>query len=556
MIFLKVFKPLIDNLGYIVLIIFCITHLKGFKKLIIKDSFEFWDKIFLGIIFGCFGVLGTYSGTNINGAIANTRNIGVVVGGILAGPLVGSLAGVIAGVHRFLLDPNGITTIACVLTTILAGIISGYIYNVVSIEKRWFFGLLTGWIIESVSMIFILIFSKPINVAYGIVKNIFVPMTLINGIGIAIVIIMIENIFKEKDELEANQAKLALKIASKTLPYFRNMNMNSLTQACRIIQKEVEADAVAITDLQTLLVHVGIGEDHHISGNMILTDATKKAIKEKKIQVINQRKDIGCFEKKCPLKSAIVVPLMEKEKIIGSLKIYFQKENAVSVRDKILAQGLSQLISTQLEISKLDELKKMANKAELKALQAQINPHFLFNALNTIVSFIRISPNEARKLIINLSTYLRYNLETDIDFVDIKKEIEHVKAYVQIEKARFQEKLKVNYDIKEEISIKLPPLIIQPIVENSIKHGILEGSGNGEVLIKIEKEKNKYKVIILDDGIGIDERVIKEVYEGKKEGKIGLSNVHNRLKLIYGEGLEIERLQKGTKVSFCVYKLK
>ena len=131
-------------------------------------------------------------------------------------------------------------------------------------------------------------------------------------------------------------------------------------------------------------------------------------------------------------------------------------------------------------------------------------------------------------------------------------------CYVEIEKARFGEKLNVVYNVDEDIAIKIPSLIIQPIVENSIKHGILKGTGKGTVKINIKKlEENKVKITIQDDGIGISEEIIEKVYEGKtEENKIGISNVHNRLKCIYGNGLKIERLIKGTRTSFIVYDLK
>jgi len=200
----------------------------------------------------------------------------------------------------------------------------------------------------------------------------------------------------------------------------------------------------------------------------------------------------------------------------------------------------------------------MANKAEIRALQAQINPHFLFNALNTIISFIRINPNHARELIINLSTYLRYNLDAGEKPVDIYRELEQVKAYVDIEKARFGEKLNVVYNIDDNLDVKIPSLIIQPIVENSIKHGILEGSGCGTVSIKIKKtEGNNISISIEDDGFGISKDIIAKVYENKMEkNKIGISNVHNRLKCIYGTGLEIERLKIGTRIHFNVRKIR
>ncbi len=190
-------------------------------------------------------------------------------------------------------------------------------------------------------------------------------------------------------------------------------------------------------------------------------------------------------------------------------------------------------------------------------MQAQINPHFLFNALNTIVSFLRIDPNKARELIINLSTYLRYNLDYSNAFVDISKELEQVKAYVEVEKARFGEKLEVLFNIQEGIDIKVPSLIIQPIVENSIKHGILKGAGAGSVIINISSlDESNIEISVEDDGVGIERETIENIYNGTmKESKIGVSNVNSRLKHIYGKGLSIEQLNPGTKVSFIVYNI-
>ncbi|MDF2840615.1 MAG: sensor histidine kinase, partial [Clostridia bacterium] len=245
------------------------------------------------------------------------------------------------------------------------------------------------------------------------------------------------------------------------------------------------------------------------------------------------------------------------EEVIGTLKLYYAKENGVSFTNQKLALGLSQLISTQLEISKLGKLKELAAKAEIKALQAQINPHFLFNALNTIISFLRTNPDEARELIVNLSTYLRYNIEETSTLVDISKELQQVKAYVEIEKARFGDKLNVTYDIDENIQIKIPSLIIQPLVENSIKHGILKGSGSGNVRIEIKRKNcNDVDIAIEDDGIGISQTVIDSIKSGAvRENKIGLYNVDSRLKYIYGAGLIIERLPVGTKISFVLHDI-
>jgi two-component system LytT family sensor kinase len=547
-------KNLINNSGYVILIAFLISKIKSFKKIVQKDEFQLRDLIILSLIFGAFGILGTYIGTDVRGAIANTRIIGVMAGGILCGPLVGILSGIIAGLHRYLIDIGGITSLPCLISTITGGYISGIIYKRASKKNKWIYGILGGILVENLTMILILLISKPFELAILIVKDIYIPMTLVNGIGIGIVILITESIFEEKEEIAGRQAKLALEIANKTLPYFRDVNNDSLKKVCEVIKDSVGSDAVSITDRNYILAHVGLGEDHHVEGERVLTESTEKVISSGDILILKSSKDINCPNPKCPLKSAIIAPLKDREGIVGALKIYYGKEDSVTFRDETLAIGLSHIISTQLEIGKLERIREMANKAEIKALQAQINPHFLFNALNTIVSFVRINPNKARELIINLSTYLRHNLEIGEEFIDINKELDQVKAYIEIEKARFGDKLNVIYDIQEDINIKIPNLIIQPLVENSIKHGILKGEGKGTVKIKIIKiENNKVKISIEDDGIGISQDIIRNIYKGNiRENKIGLSNVHNRLKLIYGKGVNIERLDKGTKISFIV----
>ncbi len=547
---------LINNLGYVFTIAFIISNLSVFKKIIQKDEFRRFDLIVLSITFAIFGIIGTYSGTYVNGAIANTRIIGIMAGGILCGPFVGIVSGVIAGIHRFVFDIGGITTIPCVISTILAGFISAFIYKRGIRFEKWFYGLIGGIVVESIEMLLILLISKPYSSALYIVKSIYFPMSLTNALGICILILLIQKTFNEKDQIAAKQAQLALEIANKTLPYFRDINSDSLKNICSIIKDSTEATAVAITDRNTILAHIGLGSDHHICGEPILTTATEQVIKDGRMRILNSPKEIECSYENCQLKSALVVPLKEGEEVIGTLKLYYSKENGISYTNEKLAIGLSQLISTQLEISKVGKLKELATKAEIRALQAQINPHFLFNALNTIISFLRSDPSSARELIVNLSTYLRYNIEETSTFVDISKELLQVKAYVEIEKARFGDKLNVFYDIDEDIHIKVPSLIIQPLVENSIKHGILKGSGYGNVKIEVKKHNlNDVKVTIEDDGIGIPQTFIDSLYSGTvKENKIGVSNVDSRLQYIYGTRLIIERLDIGTKVSFILHE--
>jgi two-component system LytT family sensor kinase len=219
-----------------------------------------------------------------------------------------------------------------------------------------------------------------------------------------------------------------------------------------------------------------------------------------------------------------------------------------------MAIGLSQTISTLMEVSRIEQIRSAANKAELKALQTKINPHFLFNALNAIASTTRRNPDKARELIINLSGYMRYNLEVSDELIDLHKELTQVRDYVEIEKARFGSRLTVEYEI-DDVKVNIPSLLIQPLVENAIIHGILKIKGPGVVKIAVKDLGNKIRISVKDTGAGISEEVIEQLFQDNvPANKIGLYNVHQRVKLIYGHGLVIHRLSPGTEVFFDIVK--
>lgn len=537
----------VDRATLLLICIFIITRIHSFRKIFLKDNYEKKDYIIICIVFSIFAVLATYTGLNVEGSLINVRIITIVSGGVIFGPVVGIVTGIVSGIHRYLIDIHGITSIPCLISSITAGIVSGYINKKVEKKYTWLAGIAAGMLCEILTMVLILIFSKPYSLGFDIVSKIGIPMVL-GEISVGFIVLLVQSVENEKEKIAAKQAKLALDIANKTLPYFRNINTDALNKICDIIKKDIEADAVSITDKKNILAYVGIGKEYYNIGHEIITEDTKDAITSGKIIIKND----GIDHKYAALKSAIIIPFEDKNEITGCLKIYYVKDHKITYPLQTLAVGLSQIISTLMEVSKVEQIKEMANKAELKALQTQINPHFLFNALNAVASSIRINPDKARELIINLSNYLRYNLELNDEFIDIKKELKQVNDYVEIEKARFGNKLNVIYDI-DDIHVNIPSLIIQPLVENAIVHGILKDKGMGTVTISVKEKEEKIKISIVDSGVGIDDSIIEKVYNDDiPKNKIGLYNVHLRLKLIYGEGLKIKKLEKGTKIEFYV----
>ncbi len=541
---------LFERAALLLICLFLLSKLPNFRQIFQKEVLDTKDRIILSVIFSGFAILGTYTGINVEGSLVNVRIIAVVSGGILFGWPVGLITGVVSGLHRYLIDIDGVTSVPCLITSIIAGILSGYIHSRISRKRRWIVGIAAGMICEALTMLLILLMANPAELGQEIVSIIALPMIL-GEVSVGLIVLFVQGVEGERENIAARQAKLALDIANKTLPYFRSINSDSLRKICTIIREDIQADAVAITDTRFILAYVGVGEERYNIGNEIITDATKQAISSGEIVIINDD-----TEGKVPhIQSLIIIPLKEKSVVTGALKIYYSKAYKITYSLQTLAVGLSQIISTLMEVSRIEQMKQMANKAEIKALQTSINPHFLFNALNAIASSIRIDPDNAREMIINLSGYLRHSLEWSDELIDINKELGQVVNYVEIEKARFGSKLTVIYDVDEDVEVKIPSLIIQPLVENAIVHGILKGRGSGTVTLSVKDRGEQVEIIVEDTGTGIDDEIIRKVYTSQMpENRIGLSNVHQRVKLIYGEGLHIQRLDKGTRIQFRVRK--
>jgi len=202
---------------------------------------------------------------------------------------------------------------------------------------------------------------------------------------------------------------------------------------------------------------------------------------------------------------------------------------------------------------------EMLLKSELRTLQAQIKPHFLFNSLNMVIHVCRISPQKAIELLTDLSNYLRcgFSFKNDEEFIDIGREILHVKSYLSLEMARFQNRLNVIFDIDEGIKCNVPPFILQPIVENAIVHGLLPKIDGGTVKISIKFSKKIILIKVEDDGVGMSEECVESILKEKNEkAGIGVANVNNRLKKVYGTGLKIEsRPDQGTSVTMKITNL-
>jgi two-component system sensor histidine kinase LytS len=335
-----------------------------------------------------------------------------------------------------------------------------------------------------------------------------------------------------------------LELLAATLPELRRGLSESAarTLAYELFEK-LGFGAVAVTDRQHVLAFVGAGADHHAAGDAPIRPVFEALAADRPLLApLGIR--VECGHAACPLGSAAIVPLRLSDGPAGAVVAY---ATAGSPLDQVAVDQLERLgdqLSAQLQLSEL------AN-ATTAALQAQMEPHFVFNALNTIASLVRTEPDRARSLVLAFADYVRSKLARPAEFVTLEEELRHVQSYLDLEQARFGDQLVVTIDASPEaLVVRLPPFLVQPLVENAVKHGKVERPLR--LIVRARVRRGRLRVTVRDDGRGIARDAIERVLEpgvSEREGTgLGLASVHHRLTAFYGEGVRLRSFPFGTVV--------
>src|SRR5579871_4121487 len=204
---------------------------------------------------------------------------------------------------------------------------------------------------------------------------------------------------------------------------------------------------------------------------------------------------------------------------------------------------------------KLEEQSRLLAEARLAALTSQINPHFLFNTLNSVSSLIRTDPNQARVMLVRLSTILRRLLRKHENFSPLRDELSFIEDYLSIEVVRFGDKLRFEKDVAADtLDMLVPSMLLQPLVENSIKHGLSSKVGGGTIRIRTTRNESRLHLLVEDDGVGISEARL----AGVLDHGIGVSNVNERLKVLFGNDYRMwidSQPGQGTRIQIEVPEL-
>ena len=568
---------LIERVGLLLIIAFVLTRIPGFKALLYREVNRKMTIIYI-FIFGIFGIVSSTLGIIIHdneiithGLILSVENneivislslVAIVIAGLLGGPAVGLGAGIIVGIHLFFL--GGVGWFANVLINPLTGLLAGLTgrffskQRVISPVQALFIG-----IFPPILQMQLLIIIYPENQEIvDVVNTVGLPLVLSNSIGIAIFTAMIGIIVREQENEAAEATKQALTIAEEALPFLKRDKPSEMAEGiAHLLYDRLKVAAISITNEDYVLAHVGLGSDHHKAKQGIITDLSKKTIRDKKTKIAYSKKDIECSYEDCPLEAAIIVPIISTEEDIGLIKFYFEKVQHIRPVEHVLAEGIGQIISNQLKIISHEKLEADILDAELRALQAQINPHFLFNTLNLIATLFRIDPAKAREITIQLADYMRFNLNlVSKSLIMLEREIKHLEEYIEIIEMRFSKRLTINLKIEPGMShVLIPPSTIQPIVENAVEHGLNNVTKNGQISVIIKRKNDMIKISVEDNGIGFTKEELNKLAKHRKSetsnGGVGLYNVNQRLISLLGEEsqLNFENLKdSGGKVYFYI----
>lgn len=386
-------------------------------------------------------------------------------------------------------------------------------------------------------------------------------LSLIAIIGMFVLTIVWLQMAGTSDHARARQSNRTLDLASKTVTYMRQgLDALSAQAVCELLLPAATADAVAITDRERILGFSGLDKENHKPNSPIQTMSTYMTLEDGITRVLETSTAVGFNRDSGKLKAGIVVALIVNKRIVGALKFYYRSPRKLGENQKAIAEGFAQLLSTQLSLSYLQQQTELAARMELKALQAQINPHFLFNTINTIASVTRTDPAKARTMLREFATYYRRMLENSDDLIALSKEIEQTERYLMFQKARFgEEAIVLSVEVEPGLEqIKMPSFMLQPLVENAVGHGRRDDGSPLHITIKAYHASESVIISVADDGVGIEpERLENLIDAGSETGMgIALKNVDARLKAFFGaiSGLYIDSdYGKGTTVYLNLY---
>ena len=377
------------------------------------------------------------------------------------------------------------------------------------------------------------------------------------GIGIAALVLAVWRATRAPSTAGIPEAAMqaALHAATTTLPHLRKgLTARNAERAVPHLRALTGAAAIALADTRAVLAIDGEGRDQVRPGDLLSRLLERAG--DDRLHIVPR---LVSSDPTCPLRSAVLAPLVAQGKRIGTLIAFYRGVGRPSHHELRVVQEAASLVSAQVELSLVSAQEERVAQAELRALRAQISPHFIYNALAAVAGDIHARPEEARDLLTDFAEFTRYLFRDGRSYVTLGEEIEHVERYLRLEQARFRDGLHVMVDVPAEtLGTVVPAMSVQPLVENAVRHGVERRAGRGRVAISARIVGGDVELRVSDDGIGIAPQRLEAVLAGAGGG-IGVSNVDSRLRATFGEryALRIESdLGEGTTAVMTVPNLR
>ena len=334
----------------------------------------------------------------------------------------------------------------------------------------------------------------------------------------------------------------------------RGLNPAGAAKASRQLRSLLGCEALAITDTTGVLAWDGGAEDLK-PRLMELAAGVLSGGRTTVLAAGSPSGPEGTGATGGPL-AAVIAPVRAGARVVGVVAAFAPAAGAGLVR---ATSEVADWVAVQVELAELDASRTLLMEAEVRALRAQISPHFIYNSLNAIASFINTDPARARELVVEFADFTRYSFRRHGDFTTLAEELRCIDRYLLLERARFGERVQVSLRVAPEVlSTVIPFLSLQPLVENAVRHGLEAKEGPGHISITADDAGAFAEVTIEDDGVGMDPAQLQSVLAGHADGDhVGLRNVDARLRQVYGNdhGLVIETAPgEGTLITMRVPK--
>lgn len=380
-------------------------------------------------------------------------------------------------------------------------------------------------------------------------------ITLAACVLLGILLAIFLQMYVNPDSLRSQYAEQTLSIASDMLEDMRDgLTPQSAEAICLRLLPETRAVTIAVTDRERVLACVGAYAERFPPGSPIHTPATRYALDHGLVQSFTNAPSFFNVDGEAwKVPAGIIAPLKVRGVSVGTLKFYFSTSHAIDRTQYALVSGFAELISTQLATHELERQDELTARAELRALQAQINPHFLFNTLNTIASLTRTEPLRARDLLREFASFYRSTLDNSGSLIPVSREIMQTRRYLMFEKARFgEERIVETMDIDEAVEdAPVPAFIIQPLVENAVRHA-MKDEGALHITVSVHPDGDEALCIrVIDDGAGMDAETAARLFneslpkpdsQAPQGGGAGVAtrNISERIKRFYGPRSSVE----------------